>query len=677
MPMREMADPNVVRILSGHEPAALTALFEANPMPIAVWTASDATLRDVNDRFAEMLGYPRDMLIGRTVAELGIFADPAAGEEVLAGLARGRPIRNFEGRFKRRWGDEVSALLSASVSDVESESTVIAVFAEVSDRLQVEGTLRASAELQLRRETTFMLLLQEVATAANRARSADEALRASLTTVCRLAGWDLGHAYTLEQSGPQLLGTDIWYPEDGNRFQAFREATGQELGTGKDKGDVLSVSVLRSGRPVWLTEVEAQQPFHRAPAARECGLATAFAFPILIGDYPIAVCELFAMDKRVPDRKFEDVAVHIGAVLGRVFERDYAQRAITTARDRFATLFHSSPIPLGITDLESGRFWEINTRFVDLFGFTREEVLGRTALELGMWVDPGARAPLIQRLVRERFIPDFETLMRTKSGDVRAIMSTLQVITIDGIPSILASLVDVTQRKNAEVTLRESREEQMRLARRLLEVQEEERSRIARELHDEVGQALAAVKLSVSALRSSPRANGRLDETLSTIDIAIQQVRSMSFGLRPSALDDLGLPAALRVYAKDQAARSGIALELEIEALEIDVPSPIETACFRIAQEAVTNVLQHASSTTLRVELSYRNDRLRLVVEDTGQGFDVTALTVGSGTASQLGLLGMRERAQLAGGEVHLESQNGRGTRVLAAFPLTVEGIDG
>lgn len=670
--IREFTESNAARTLSGRDTDALEAVFLANPMPVVVWTAHGGKLRDVNDRFAEMIGFPRDVLVGRSVVEIGLFADAAAGARVMETLAEGRTVRNYHGRFRRRWGDEVTALLSASVADIDGVPHVIAVFAEVSDRLQVEGTLRASAELQLRRETTFVLLLQDVATAANKARTAGEALRASLGTMCQLAGWDLGRAYTLEHQGPQLLSTDIWYPEGGDRFEAFRSAT-RELDPTADDG--ISAAVLRSERPVWLTDLWTNGRFARGRAARQCGLSTAFAFPILIADYPVAVCELFAMDVRAPDRKFEDIAGHIGAVLGRVFEREYAQRAITTARDRFATLFHSSPVPLGITDLESGRFWEVNNRFIDIFGFPREAVLGRTAVELGLWVNSDGREALMERVTRERFVPDYELLMRTRTGDIRSILTTLQVITLDGIPSILASLVDVTQRKHVEINLRKSREEQGRLARRLLEIQEEERTRIARELHDEVGQALAAVKLSVSALRSGKSGSAsRMEDTLATIDIAIQQVRSMSFGLRPSALDDLGLPAALRVYAKDQAARSGIALELDVKPIDIDLPPPVETACFRIAQEAVTNVLQHAQSTTLMVQLVHHEHQLRLVVEDTGRGFDVEALITRSNTASQLGVLGMRERAQLAGGEVRIESAEGRGTRVVATFSLAATG---
>jgi signal transduction histidine kinase len=130
----------------------------------------------------------------------------------------------------------------------------------------------------------------------------------------------------------------------------------------------------------------------------------------------------------------------------------------------------------------------------------------------------------------------------------------------------------------------------------------------------------------------------------------------------------------LRVYAKDQAARSGIALELDVKPIDIDLPPPVETACFRIAQEAVTNVLQHAQSTTLMVQLVHHEHQLRLVVEDTGRGFDVEALITRSNTASQLGVLGMRERAQLAGGEVRIESAEGRGTRVVATFSLAATG---
>lgn len=232
--------------------------------------------------------------------------------------------------------------------------------------------------------------------------------------------------------------------------------------------------------------------------------------------------------------------------------------------------------------------------------------------------------------------------------------------------AVVGNVRDVTEERLAEKRLQD-------LSRRLVRAQEEERRHIARELHDEIGQALTAIKLTMQgALRhpTSPPATHRLEEGIGLVERTIAQVRDLSLNLRPSMLDDLGLLDALRSHVSEFAKRSRIqatfVAEEEMERLDAD----IETACYRIAQEALTNVARHARSKRVRVELRRRNSALDLIVTDFGCGFDVAAATARAASGSSLGVLSMRERATLLGGRVEIESEPGRGTRVRATFPL-------
>lgn len=199
----------------------------------------------------------------------------------------------------------------------------------------------------------------------------------------------------------------------------------------------------------------------------------------------------------------------------------------------------------------------------------------------------------------------------------------------------------------------------------LLEAQEAERRRVARELHDEIGGALTAVQATLAVARDTARsadARRRCDDGIAALGRVLAGVRRLSLDLHPPALDDLGLAAALRSHATAQAARGGLVLALDLAAAP--VPAALALPCYRIAQEAITNVLRHARATRLAVTLARERRALLLTVEDDGAGF------ARASTAASLGLRGMAERAALAGGRLAIDSARGRGTRVHAVFPL-------
>jgi signal transduction histidine kinase len=212
-------------------------------------------------------------------------------------------------------------------------------------------------------------------------------------------------------------------------------------------------------------------------------------------------------------------------------------------------------------------------------------------------------------------------------------------------------------------TIRAARERLASLSRRLLSVQEEERRRLSIELHDELGQILTAVKIN---LGSTPV---QLGEALETVDQAMQTVRDLALDLRPAMLDDLGLPAALRWYADRFAQQAGVQTHLAIEEVP-HLDSGIATACFRVAQEALTNVLRHAGAANVWIELTRAPAELTLSVRDDGAGFDVTSARVRAARGASLGLIGMEERASLAGGSLEIRSAPGKGTEVRARFPF-------
>lgn len=226
---------------------------------------------------------------------------------------------------------------------------------------------------------------------------------------------------------------------------------------------------------------------------------------------------------------------------------------------------------------------------------------------------------------------------------------------------------EITERKQAERQLAEYARQLAELSRRLLQAQEDERRAIARELHDEIGQALTAIKLGLAALRrrvADEEGTALLADSLSVIDQAIAQVRDRSLDLRPPMLDDIGLAGTLEWLISRLAAKVSLRITADIAPLA-ERPAPeVESAAFRIAQEALTNVLRHAGAGRAELRLWQEDGLLCLGVKDDGAGFDPQARKAG------FGLSGMRERALLLGGDFMLESYPGKGTEVRARLPF-------
>ncbi len=242
-------------------------------------------------------------------------------------------------------------------------------------------------------------------------------------------------------------------------------------------------------------------------------------------------------------------------------------------------------------------------------------------------------------------------------------------------PAVRRALSERKERERHLATsraLEESKERLRALSRRLLEVQEAERRSLARDLHDDLGQALTALKIQLESLARSGAGTerGPVEECVATAQHALARVRQLSLDLRPLQLDDLGLAAALRSHLDRQAHLGGLAPHFEVARFPANVSPAVETACFRVAQEAITNVLKHAAARNLWVRLVGALGSLALSVRDDGQGFDPEAARRRAAEGGSLGLVGMEERVSLEGGTFDLRSAPGQGTELVATFPL-------
>lgn len=235
---------------------------------------------------------------------------------------------------------------------------------------------------------------------------------------------------------------------------------------------------------------------------------------------------------------------------------------------------------------------------------------------------------------------------------------------------IIESIHDVTERVRAEEALQQYAEHLRALTAQLAEVAEAERQRLARELHDQVGQRLTALGINLNIIRTQmseetgDAIRSRIDDSLSLVEQTVERIRDVMARLRPSVLDDYGLVAALHWYGEQSARRTGIAIVVEGEEPVPRLATHVESALFRIAQEALTNVAKHAQATNVMVTMQVQGEIVRLVITDDGIGFDPTP-RVEPGGGHGWGLLTMAERAEAVGGCCRIQSVPGQGAQVV------------
>ena len=274
-------------------------------------------------------------------------------------------------------------------------------------------------------------------------------------------------------------------------------------------------------------------------------------------------------------------------------------------------------------------------------------------------------APLI---IKAGFVRDVELQVRRKNGEMLDVLFTgIAEVEEAGEPArTIAFMIDVTESLRAEKSLAVQR-------RRLAEVEEDERRDVARALHEEIAQELTGLKLLMETTRlvTDGRAKAAVERGLGQVNGLINAVRDLSLGLRPSMLDDLGLLPTLLWLTERHANQTGLRVDFEHAGLSARMAPEIETAAYRITQEALANVAQHASTEEASLFVWADSSTLRLVVTDAGAGFGPSAISEGS---DHVGLAAMRERAKLLDGRLSIDSAPGDGTRLSAELPLDGAG---
>ncbi len=313
------------------------------------------------------------------------------------------------------------------------------------------------------------------------------------------------------------------------------------------------------------------------------------------------------------------------------------------------------------------------------FNYKAMELSGYSAQELATTPISEFIHPDDREMVMERYLkrlqgtdspPSYEFRMLHKNGSTMWVELKAVLITWENRPAILGLMTDITERKSLDQELKS-------YAQKITQVQEAERKRIAYELHDDTAQYLSLLKLELDALLQSgsiqdPKVLEKLQFLEKDASRAFDDVRRYSHELRPGVLEHLGLQAALEQIVEDVNKLRGIPIEINVEGTEPEVAEDLKLGFFRIAQEALNNARKHSSATKIVVDLKYLKDQIQMVINDNGTGFNVQKAKVKTqlGTRGSMGLMSMQERAKLIEADLKIESQPGRGTRIIVNAKL-------
>lgn len=587
--------------------------FRRGPMTLVLSTADENRLIDVNETFERLSGYRRDEVIGRTSVDLGLWENPQDLRRLTDRLfAQGGCLQDAECKFRVRDGSLRNCLVSAEAMDLNGETCILSVIADVTERKQAEAALRESKD-------ELHLLLESTAEA--------------------IYGIDLEGRCTF--SNPACLKT--------LGYQRPEELLGKEMhslihhswadGTPLPVEQCWIYRAIRAGEGV---HVEGEVLWR----------ADGTSFPAEYWSHP--------------QLKGGEV---IGAVVTflDITERKRSEQTVRESEERFRLVANTAPVLIWMSGPDKLCTY-FNQPWLDFTGRPLESQIGNAWVDL---VDPDDRERCFDTYAqafehRQPFSVEYR--LRRRDGEFRWVLDNgVPRFSPDGsFAGYIGSCVDVTQRKKAEETLRT-------VSGRLIEAQERERSRIARELHDDINQRLAVLAIGIETLKNNlPAALDQIGSLYQTTLDVSAAVQALSHRLHSSKLQYLGLVAAIRSFCSEFIQQHNVEVEFSPGAIPASLPYDVSLCLFRVLQEALRNAVKHSGVRQFKVTLQWIDGRMQLKVSDSGVGFDTRAAMNSPG----LGLISMRERVNLVKGTLSVVSGTRRGTEITASVPVAAENAE-
>lgn len=587
--------------------------FHSSPAALAISSLEDGRLVEVNNAFVELTGYSQIGALGRTCHDLELWVVPEHRSEMARALHERGPVRDLETRFRKKSGEVRDVVLSVEMIDLRAKPCVLVIVQDVTDRKRNEEALRASQE-------RYRDLVENA--------------------------HDIIYAHDL----------------DGNYTSVNRAV---EQITGYSREEILRMNFAQILSPKYL---ELARSMIRQKLEGET--ETVYDLEIVAKDGRAIA---FEVNTRLIRQDGEAVGIH--GIARDVTERKRAQEELRESEERYRDLVENSTELICTHDL-NGLILSANRSAIEVLGYDSNDYLGRKNVRDFLAPEFRSEFPDYLARIRANGVASGLMLVQTKFGE-RRIWEYRNTLRTEGVvkPIVRGMARDITERMKAEEQLKATTDQLRALSASLRSAREEEGTRIARELHDELGSSLTGLRFDLEEVQKSlsefegDTAISTLQEKVASMtrltDGTINTVKRISSELRPSLLDDLGLVAAIEWEAQQFVARSGIPCRCHCLAETIDLNKERATAVFRVFQEALTNILRHANATMVNVTIAEEEAELVLEVRDDGGGITEAERT----DPRSLGLTGMRERVHLAGGTIEITGAAGMGTILTVRVP--------
>ncbi|RZM16112.1 MAG: PAS domain S-box protein, partial [Pedobacter sp.] len=354
-----------------------------------------------------------------------------------------------------------------------------------------------------------------------------------------------------------------------------------------------------------------------------------------------------------------------------IVARKTAEEELRNSEMKYRLLFEQNPMPMFMLSIPERDFLDVNNAAVEFYGYSREEFLSMNAYDLRSEDETEKLENYYAQNPNGINHAGIWTHLKKDGTEVKMDIIT-HYITNDGRNARLVLANDVTEKLDAEINLQKSHEQLRLLATHLEDIRESERTHMAREIHDELGQQLTGLKMDIAWLNRKIKSDDlevqqKIKDTIQLIDTTVITVRRIATELRPSILDDLGLIPAMEWQSEEFQKRSEIETNFVSNLSNFAASPEVATGIFRVYQESLTNVMRHAQASKVEASLNIADDSLELVITDNGKGFLIETIS----NKRTLGLLGMKERVNLMGGTYEIISAPGHGTSVKINVPLS------
>jgi PAS domain S-box-containing protein len=443
---------------------------------------------------------------------------------------------------------------------------------------------------------------------------------------------------------------------------------GGKLFSARDQGRIageLALRILKGEKPQETLSVNADPiPMFDSQALKRWGMKEKDLPPgsIVLNRRP-GFWELYGMYVFVGIAVVLAQAVAILGLLWQMARRRKTESDLRRSEQKFSKVFRQSPLGITIARATDGRYLDVNEAFELQTGRNRDEIIGRTPIEINLWVNPDKRAAFMKQMLEVGSAKNLEVRLRRKDGQIRTSLGSAEMIEVNAEPCVLSVIADITERKQAEEALAS-------VSHKMIEAQEKERTRIARELHDNINQRIALLAVEFEQLQQSDsgliEARRKMTDLLQHITEIGLEVQAISHRLHSSKLEILGVVAACRSFCREVGERHHVIVDFAAEGIPRVLPQDIGLCVFRILQESLNNAIKHSSAQHFDVRLRVISEEIQLTVHDFGLGFDVPAALSGKG----LGLISMRERASLVKGTISITSKYLAGTEIILRAPI-------